>query len=304
MPQPALGGETSGNHTNLTLTNTSSCVMPFSLSFPHENFNLEIDGSESLAEDPSESDFGHETNGKHGSTDSIIKDAADHQVMIHDKGVYFIPPHSSRVIGVSFKSDKVFDTSKVSKKLMVMRVRVFHGLLPDLLVAVRANTREYVFNTDLLQPINFGSAFVGSDPIHRSFILENVSFQDISYEIVLEPSIGPFKVHSSTRMGLMKARDRSEVVIEFVPSKDAVFSSTASIRSEEGEAHVELRGVGVEASIDIDPYSLDFGFVGVGCPVTETVNVTNTCGLPLDVFLGTVGGGFINVVSFCLEHCL
>ena len=314
---------------SFVLVNTSACEMPFSIDFPHDKFSLVVKRARGGREDVGDDDDDNDDNddgdddndededgvggsgGGGGDQDGSEGDGGDYSEYDDDNdgdhangaqgkaydgerrgtkgGHGTVPPHSARKIQVSFKSDKVFDTSKVNKKLMVVRVKVFHGLMPDLFVAVRANTREYVFNTDLLQPINFGSAFVGSDPIHRSFILENVSFQDISYEIVVDPVKGPFNVHSSTRMGVIKARERSEVVLDFVPGADAVFSSTASIRSEEGEAHVELRGVGVEASIDVEPYSLDFGFVGVGCPVTETVSVTNTCGLPFDVFLGTMG---------------
>ena len=283
---------------SFTLLNNSSCKMPFSLTFPHDKFSLVVnrgggvfDFCEDVNEDVDE-EHDKKEGGEYGNSDQSKGGSTIRRDIEHDDGVdgkYTVPPHSSRKIQVCFKSDKVFDTSKVNSKLMIVRVKVFYGLLPDLFVAIRANTREYVFNTDLLQPINFGSSFVGSDPVHRSFILENVSFQDISYEIVLDPPSAPFNLHSSTRMGVIKARERSEVVVSFAPGADAVFSSTASIRSEEGEAHVELRGIGVEASIDVNPYSLDFGFVGVGCPVTETVSVTNTCGLPFDVFLGTMG---------------
>ena len=92
-----------------------------------------------------------------------------------------VPPRSRVTVQVGINTEDIVDLSQV-RPAPVIRVRLLHRCVPDRYVGMDGRTVQYVFNNELLQPINFGSVFVNATAAAR-VLLENTTQEPVAYRL-------------------------------------------------------------------------------------------------------------------------
>jgi hypothetical protein len=177
-----------------------------------------------------------------------------------------IGPRGSVECVVKFHSQIPLDTAdrKQFTQLPHLTITTLMGLLAPIHLPMFSVCTDYIFNTHLLQDINFGNVQVNTTEV-MYLKLQNVSESDVHYSLVYDRRDCPVMIKDNDREGLVKHQDSRTIALHYHPMNEGPLRLTIGIETRAGTFNVEITGEAIVPHLEITPNKLDFGLVGVSC---------------------------------------
>jgi hypothetical protein len=227
--------------------------------------------------------------------------------IVPDKGL--LPARGRMSFPIRFCSQMAFDSAALSP-MPLLTIQVLEGLLPPLTIPLKASSAKFVFDTDKLQPVDFGSHLLNlTNTVTSALQLLSTAGHKILYTAKIirrqsgvsgvmatatehksdaaaagvsdEMTDLPFRIIEGAEGTVMPKDTNKFITVVFSPHIEGEFVADLELKTETGAFLVPLTGLGVTPTVSVAPDAIDFGMVAYDLPQTRRLTVTNTCSEPI-----------------------